>query len=227
MAVLFDSNEKELKRLQPYVDYINALEPRFQELTDEELKAKTAEFKAQIAEYTRGIQPKLEAAQQELDEAKQHVTQATWDIEKDEADKQYKRAEEKIKQLEKERQELEQDALEEILPEAFAAVREAARRTIGQRHYDVQLIGGVTLHQGKIAEMKTGEGKTLVATLPLYLNSLTGRGVHLVTVNDYLARRDPYWMGPIYHALGVSVASIYPMQTPDEHTPSLPLRPLL
>jgi preprotein translocase subunit SecA len=220
LSGIFDSNEKELKRLWPYVDYINALEPRFQELTDEELKAKTAAFKAQIAEATRGITPKLEAAQQELDEAKQHVTQAIWDIEKDEADKQYKRAEEKIKQLEKERRELEQEALEEILPEAFAAVREAARRTIGQRHYDVQLIGGVTLHQGKIAEMKTGEGKTLVATLPLYLNSLTGRGVQLVTVNDYLARRDPYWMGPIYHALGVSVASIYPMQTPDEHTPS-------
>jgi preprotein translocase subunit SecA len=110
--------------------------------------------------------------------------------------------------------------LEEILPEAFAAVRVAAQRTIGQRHYDVQLLGGVTLHLGKIAEMKTGEGKTLVATLPLYLNSLTGRGAHLATVNDYLARRDPYWMGPIYHALGVSVASIYPMQTPDEHTPA-------
>jgi len=100
------------------------------------------------------------------------------------------------------------------------AVREAADRTIGQRHFDVQLMGGIVLHQGKIAEMRTGEGKTLVATLPLYLNSLTGKGVHLVTVNDYLARRDPYWMGPVYHALGVSVASIYPMQSPDEHTPT-------
>jgi len=111
-------------------------------------------------------------------------------------------------------------SLDELLPEAFAAVREAAKRTIKQRHYDVQLIGGIVLHQGQIAEMKTGEGKTLVATLPLYLNSLTGQGCHLVTVNDYLARRDPYWMGPVYHALGVSVASIYPMQNPDEHTPS-------
>jgi len=111
-------------------------------------------------------------------------------------------------------------SLDELLPEAFAAVREAARRTMGQRHFDVQLIGGIVLHQGKIAEMKTGEGKTLVATLPLYLNSLTGQGCHLATVNDYLARRDPYWMGPIYHALGVSVASIYPMQTPDEYAPS-------
>ena len=111
-------------------------------------------------------------------------------------------------------------SLDELLPEAFAAVREAARRTIGQRHFDVQLMGGIVLHQGKIAEMKTGEGKTLVATLPLYLNSLAGQGCHLVTVNDYLARRDPYWMGPIYHKLGVSVSSIYPQQTPDEHAPS-------
>jgi preprotein translocase subunit SecA len=112
------------------------------------------------------------------------------------------------------------ESLDKLLPEAFAAVREAAGRTIGQRHFDVQLMGGIVLHQGKIAEMRTGEGKTLVATLPLYLNSLTGKGVHLVTVNDYLARRDPYWMGPVYYALGVSVASIYPMQSPDEHTPT-------
>ncbi len=111
-------------------------------------------------------------------------------------------------------------SLDELLPEAFAAVREAAKRTIGQRHFDVQLLGGIVLHQGKIAEMKTGEGKTLVATLPLYLNSLTGRGCHLATVNDYLARRDPYWMGAIYHTLGVSVASIYPQQSPDEYAPA-------
>ena len=106
---------------------------------------------------------------------------------------------------EKEIREVEQALLEQILPEAFALVREAAKRTIGQRHYDVQLIGGLVLHQGKIAEMRTGEGKTLVATLPLYLNALTGRGVHLVTVNDYLARRDARWMGAIYHFLGLSV----------------------
>jgi preprotein translocase subunit SecA len=112
------------------------------------------------------------------------------------------------------------ESLDKLLPEAYAAVREAARRTIGQRHFDVQLMGGIVLHQGKIAEMRTGEGKTLVATLPLYLNSLTGKGAHLVTVNDYLARRDPYWMGPVYNALGVSVASIYPMQNPDERTPT-------
>jgi len=101
------------------------------------------------------------------------------------------------------------ETLDELLPEAFAVVREAAKRTIGERHFDVQLMGGIALHQGKIAEMKTGEGKTLVATLPLYLNSLTGNGCHLVTVNDYLARRDCQWMGPIYHLLGVSVACIH------------------
>ncbi len=160
---LIDSNEKELKRLQPLVDKINELEPEFEKLGDAELRAKTDEFKA-----------RLEAG----------------------------------------------SSLDELLPEAFAAVRQAAWRTIKQRHFDVQLMGGVVLHQGKIGEMRTGEGKTLVATLPLYLNSLSGKGCHLVTVNDYLARRDPYWMGPIYHALGVSVAGIYPQQTPDEHTPS-------
>ncbi len=100
------------------------------------------------------------------------------------------------------------ESLDDLLPEAFAAVREAARRTIGQRHFDVQVMGGAALHQGKIAEMKTGEGKTLVATLPVYLNALSGKGVHVVTVNDYLARRDPQWMGPIYHLLGMSVGCL-------------------
>ena len=99
-------------------------------------------------------------------------------------------------------------SLDDLLPEAFAVVREAARRTLGQRHYDVQLIGGAVLHQGKIAEMKTGEGKTLVATLPAFLNAITGDGVHIVTVNDYLARRDPVWMGPIYHLLGLTVGCL-------------------
>ena len=100
------------------------------------------------------------------------------------------------------------EPLDDLLPEAFAAVRESARRNLGQRHYDVQLVGGVALHQGKIAEMKTGEGKTLVATLSVYANALSGRGVHVVTVNDYLARRDPVWMGPVYHALGLSVGCL-------------------
>ena len=98
--------------------------------------------------------------------------------------------------------------LEDLMPEAFAAVREVSRRRLGQRHYDVQIMGGVVLHRGQIAEMKTGEGKTLVATLPVYLNSITGKGVHVVTVNDYLARRDPVWMGPIYHGLGLTVGCL-------------------
>ena len=100
------------------------------------------------------------------------------------------------------------ESLEDLLPETFAAVREASVRTLGMRHFDVQLIGGIVLHEGKIAEMKTGEGKTLAATLPLYLNALTERGVHLVTVNDYLARRDAEWMGGIYNFLGLSVGVI-------------------
>src|SRR5690606_2229411 len=100
------------------------------------------------------------------------------------------------------------ETLDDLLPEAFAAVREAAKRTIGQRHYDVQLMGGIVLHEGRIAEMKTGEGKTLAATAPVYLNALLGRGVHVVTVNDYLARRDAEWMGAIYRFLGMSVGVV-------------------
>src|SRR2546426_6127306 len=100
------------------------------------------------------------------------------------------------------------ESLDDLLPEAFAVVREAGRRVLNMRHFDVQLIGGLTLHRGTIAEMKTGEGKTLVATLPAYLNALGGQGVHIVTVNDYLAKRDAQWMGPVYHALGLAVGVI-------------------
>ena len=168
LSSLIDSNEKELRRLQPLVDDVNELEPEFEKLTDAELRAKTDEFKARL----KGGED-----------------------------------------------------LDEILPEAYAAVREAAKRTIKQRHFDVQVIGGIVLHQGKIAEMKTGEGKTLVATLPLYLNALAGQGCHLVTVNDYLAKRDCHWMGPIYHALGASVAAITAMQTTDNPFPSYVYNP--
>jgi preprotein translocase subunit SecA len=163
LSSLIDSNERAVKRLQPLVDDINALEPDFEKLGDAELRAKTDEFKARLQDG---------------------------------------------------------ESLDEILPEAYAAVREAAKRTIKQRHFDVQLIGGIVLHQGRIAEMKTGEGKTLVATLPLYLNALTGQGCHLVTVNDYLAKRDCHWMGPIYHALGVSVACINAQQATGQPAPS-------
>src|ERR1700722_19651116 len=110
------------------------------------------------------------------------------------------------------------ETLDDLMEEAFAVVREAARRTLGQRHYDVQLIGGMVLHSGKIAEMRTGEGKTLVGTLPVYLNALAGKGVHVVTVNDYLARRDSAQMGKLYNFLGLSVGVVYPgMDHADKH----------
>ena len=160
---LFDSNEKQLKQLQPLVIKINSLEPEFSKLSDTDLSNKTVLFRQR---YIAG------------------------------------------------------ESLDDLLPEAYAAVRESAKRTIKQRHYDVQLIGGIVLHQAKIAEMKTGEGKTLVATLPLYLNSLSGKGCHLVTVNDYLAKRDCYWMGPIYNMLGVSVACINARQDTGYSFPS-------
>ncbi|MGH2672483.1 MAG: preprotein translocase subunit SecA, partial [Actinomycetota bacterium] len=112
------------------------------------------------------------------------------------------------------------EALDDLMPEAFAAVREAARRTIGQRHFDVQLLGGIVLHQGKIAEMKTGEGKTLTSTMPAYLNALTGNGVHVVTVNDYLAKRDSEWMGGIYRFLGLDVGLIQAQMSPEQRRPS-------
>src|ERR671921_999694 len=108
------------------------------------------------------------------------------------------------------------EKLDDLLPEAFATVREAAKRTLGQRHYDVQMIGGIVLHRGEIAEMRTGEGKTLVATLAVYLNALEGKGVHVVTVNDYLARRDADWMGQIYRFLGMNVGVIVPNMTDQE-----------
>ncbi|HAA94307.1 MAG TPA: preprotein translocase subunit SecA, partial [Dehalococcoidia bacterium] len=149
--VLGDPNQKALKKLYPIVDETNDLEAETQELTDEQLKAKTEEFRSRLTG---------------------------------------------------------KEDLEDIMPEAFAVVREAARRILKQRHYDVQLIGGMVLNQGQIAEMKTGEGKTLVATLAVYANALEGKGVHVVTVNDYLARRDPVWMSPIYHALGLSIGCL-------------------
>ena len=108
------------------------------------------------------------------------------------------------------------ESLDDLLPEAFAVVREAGQRSLGMRHFDVQLIGGITLHEGQIAEMRTGEGKTLVATLPAYLNALSGHGVHVVTVNDYLARRDAQWMGQIFSFLGMTTGVVVPGQSPEE-----------
>src|SRR2546423_4999931 len=165
--VFGSSNQRYLKSIQPIVDQINALEPAIKKLSDEQLRARTAEFKEQL----------------------QRAVEGATDPE--------------------DRKRREREALDEILPEAFAIVREASVRTTGMRHFDVQLIGGIVLHQGRIAEMRTGEGKTLVATLPAYLNALTGRGgVHVITVNDYLASRDAEWMGQIHRSLGLEVGCI-------------------
>ncbi|MFO7709201.1 MAG: preprotein translocase subunit SecA [Desulfobacterales bacterium] len=149
--VFGSKNERDLKKMQPAVERINALEPAAEAMTDAELRSQTGRFKERVE---RG------------------------------------------------------EPLDDLLPEAFAAVREASRRTLKMRHFDMQLIGGIVLHEGKIAEMKTGEGKTLVATLPAYLNALDGRGMHIITVNDYLARRDTEWMGHIYRFLGLTVGTI-------------------
>jgi preprotein translocase SecA subunit len=186
-------NDREVKRIRPYMDEINQLEAEFEKLSDAELRAKTEEFKKRVHEATDHSRNALEQAQREV-------------LSGDSEDREELKS--RVEESDKELRRAEADVLEDLLPEAFAAVREASRRTIGLRHFDVQLVGGVVLHEGKIAEMKTGEGKTLVATLPLYLNALTERGAHLITVNDYLARRDVQWMGPIYHQLGLSVASI-------------------
>jgi preprotein translocase subunit SecA len=210
---LVDSNEKQIRRLQPTVDKINGLESEYEKLTDNELKAKTIEFKDRIAETTSRVREEISGLQSGFEEVKLKLNGELEDAERDELEEQRKRYQDGITELEAEQKKIEITTLNELLPEAFAAVRESAKRTIGQRHFDVQLMGGMVLHQGKISEMKTGEGKTLVATLPLYLNSLTGRGCHLVTVNDYLSKRDPNWMGPIYYALGVSVGSIQGQQT--------------
>ena len=174
--VFGDKHERDLRRVRPLVDEINAACGRLRDLGDEQLRARTAEFRARVEAAREGLTDPAE------------------------------------------RREAEQEALAELLPEAFAVVKETCRRLLGRSWevvgipvtwdmvpYDVQLVGGVMLHEGRIAEMATGEGKTLVATMPLYLNALTGRGVHLITVNDYLARRDARWMAPIYQALGLSI----------------------
>ncbi len=191
--IIGTKNERTIRQIGPLVERINRLEAEYQKLTDGDLRALTERFKARIREATAAIRNEHKEAEAESLSA--------------EAEQREERKE-RLAALDRDLREAETDVLAEILPEAFAAVREASRRAIGLRHFDVQLIGGAVLHSGAIAEMRTGEGKTLVATLPLYLNTLTGRGAHLITVNDYLARRDVQWMGPVYHKLGVSVASI-------------------
>jgi preprotein translocase subunit SecA len=210
---LVDSNEKVLKKLQPVVAQINALEPEYEKLTDDELKAKTHEFRDRLAQATADAQNRVDTARQELQDVKKRVAEAQDKFTLESGELAVKQAQERLEQVEKELVKAQNEALDDLIPEAFAAVREASKRVTGLRHFDVQMMGGLVLHSGKIAEMKTGEGKTLVATLPLYLNALSGRGVHLVTVNDYLSKSHPYWMGPIYHALGMSVSSIQGQQT--------------
>ena len=181
-----DSNDREVRRIQPLVDATNALGDELEGESDDEIRARADEIRAELAELQAEFGPTQ-------DELEQHDLERRRDLEKERR----KRENERL-----------QAALDDVLPEVFACAREAMTRTLGMRHFDVQLIGGVVLHQGKIAEMKTGEGKTLVAPLAAILNGLTGRGVHVVTVNDYLARRDAQWMGPIYHFLGLSVGII-------------------
>ena len=193
-AITGDPNEKVLKRFRPLVEEINALESEFEAKSIDELQAMTAEFKARIQEATEDARAKLATAEGE------YLAVLGTD--------QQKFARVEVERIKKEIRAIEEDELADILPEAFAAVREASKRTIGLRHYDVQLLGGMVLHHGIIAEMKTGEGKTLVATLPLYLNALAGRGAHLVTPNDYLSKVGLQLMGPIYHMLGLSAAVI-------------------
>lgn len=180
-----ENNEAKLKAYKHILEKVNSLEDEISKLSDDDLKAKTGYFKNIIDNKLKTIEHKLLVPE---DSPKiPGVIRTT-------------------------RDKATLEVLDQILPEAFAVVREVSKRTLGMRHFDVQIIGGAVLHQGKIAEMKTGEGKTLVATLPVYLNALTGRGVNIVTVNDYLAKRDAEWMGKIYNYLGLSVGVVIPHQ---------------
>ncbi|HXA43852.1 MAG TPA: preprotein translocase subunit SecA [Candidatus Solibacter sp.] len=188
LKVLGDPNDREVARHLNRVEEINALEPEMEARSDEQLRALTDELRERLSE-ARGA----EVASSGDETIEQTDAEAA-----------------------AEREKAVDAVLDEVLPEAFALVREVSRRKLGMRHFDVQMVGGIVLHQGKIAEMKTGEGKTLVATLALYLNALAGKGAHLVTVNDYLARRDAGWNGPLYAALGMTVGVIMgpPQQGP-------------
>jgi preprotein translocase subunit SecA len=191
LSKFVDSNDRELRRIQPWVDEANSLEAEFEGLSDEEIRTQFAEIRDEVRAAAQPEEPSDDELHHEDLERRRELTKAR-----------RKRENERL-----------QKALDDALPEVFAMAREAMKRTLGMRHFDVQLIGGAVLHQGKIAEMRTGEGKTLVAPLAAILNSMAGRGVHVVTVNDYLARRDPQWMGPIYHFLGVSVGMILGQQS--------------
>ena len=218
MTAVFGTRfDRERKHIQPIVDQILVHEERLKDLTESELKAQTARFRERLSERTGALKAELEEVREAKHRCADPAERDQLEGRFQEIDKQYK------KEL--------AAGLDELLPEAFATVREACRRLMGTTvqvtghdlvwdmiPYDVQLIGGVVLHQGKIAEMATGEGKTLVATLPLYLNALAGRGTHLVTVNNYLARRDSQWMGHVFKYLGLTVACL------DDTEPSSPDR---
>ena len=192
--IVGDANAREVKRLQPIVDEINALEPEYGRLTNEQLPPATAALKEEVCAAVIDLQVEVAELRQQVAAEPEASRRQELDLELQAATKRLRDAEEKV--------------LNAVLPRAFALVREAAKRTLGERHFDEQLIGGIVLHEGKISEMKTGEGKTLVATLPLYLNSLLGHGAHLVTPNDYLSKFGVQWMGPIYHLLGLTVGVI-------------------
>jgi len=192
--IVGDANAKELSRLQPIVDEINALESEYEGLPDGELAVQLSSFRQEIASTLADERAQAAQVQQQL------AAEADPDRRLDLGVR--------LQTVTERLRDAEESALERYLARVFALVRESAKRTLGQRHFDVQLLGGIVLHQGKIAEMKTGEGKTLVATLPLSLNALLGRGAHLVTPNDYLSKFGVQWMGPVYHLLGLSVGVI-------------------
>ncbi|MCU0345097.1 MAG: preprotein translocase subunit SecA, partial [Ignavibacterium sp.] len=201
-----DKHEKDLKVLWPIVDEINSHYENIKNLTDDELVNKTKEFKEKIQAHTEETRKNIDELKVRLQSDEDFDRNAAYD---------------ELDELEIKLNDEYEEVLDELLPEAYAVVKSTCQRLVGKSWtvagnkltwdmvpYDVQLIGGIVLHQGKIAEMGTGEGKTLVATLPMYLNSLTGRGVHLVTVNDYLAKRDSEWMGEIFRFHGLTVGVI-------------------
>src|SRR5918999_1000084 len=223
-AVMGTRHERERRKIQPVVDAINEQYARLQDVSEHELRGQTARFREIIRERTAELEARIVELKERKRAAKDAADRERLDLELSGADGRAG-AEGELRRLTR-------DLLDELLPEAFATVREAARRLLGTTvivtgrelawdmvHYDVQLHGGIQLHLGKIAEMATGEGKTLVATLPLYLNALPGKGAHLVTVNSYLARRDSQWMGHVYSYLGLSVGCIDDTEpgTPERH----------
>ena len=197
-GVFGDPAKRNLARMRKIVKVINGLEPKYEAMSDDELKAQTNVLKERLDTLNKKAEANIARAKLKAS-AKKSETKA-------ESTDGTKKQSISVKSEKLERNETK--ILSEILPDAFALVREATKRVLGMRHYDVQMIGGIVLHEGNVAEMKTGEGKTLVALLPSFLNALTGRGVHVVTVNDYLAQRDAGWNAPVYHFLGMSVGVI-------------------